>query len=119
MSERGIGRQHQSSVKVDGTIPTVSCNYAFMSGDGSPDTIPILVVRDCTTKAYAATAISKTGVDQYAHQFIVGLTREIEWIIHFSHGHRGANCPTRNRIGDDGIDGRAKKDREAMVGTSA
>ena len=34
--------------------------------------VPILLIRDRTTKAYAATGISKRGVDQYAVQFFVG-----------------------------------------------
>ena len=67
---RGIGHRHRSSVKDDETIPTVSCDYAYMSDNGSLDTILILVVRACTTKAHAATAISKTGVDQYAVRFL-------------------------------------------------
>ena len=44
-----------------------------------PDTMPILVIRDRSTKAYAATEISKTRVDQYAVQFLVGFTRELGW----------------------------------------
>ena len=46
-----------------------------MGDTGSPDMKPILVSRDRTTKAYAAAAISKAGVDQYAVQFFVGFMR--------------------------------------------
>ena len=65
--------------KDDETIPTVSCDYAYMSDSDSPDTIRILVIRNQTTKAYAATAICKTGVAQYAVQFFVGFMRELGW----------------------------------------
>ena len=53
-----------------------ACDYAYMSGT---DSIPILVTRDRTTKAYAATAISKTGVDQDAVPFFVGFMSELGW----------------------------------------
>ena len=51
-------------MKDDEAIPTVSC--ACMSGSESRDT------RDRTKKAYAATVISRTGVDQYAVQIFFG-----------------------------------------------
>ena len=55
-------------MKDDETIPTVSCYCVYMS--------PVLVVRDRTTKAYAARTVSKAGVDQCAMQFFVGFMRE-------------------------------------------
>ena len=52
--------------KDDETIPLVSCDYAYRSDHDSLDAMPIPVIRDCFLKAYASSAISKTGVDQYA-----------------------------------------------------
>ena len=66
-------------MKDDETIPTVSCYYVYMSDNASPDTIPILVIRDRTTTPCAAAGISKTGVDQNAVQFFVGSMRELGW----------------------------------------
>ena len=50
-----------------------------MSDNGISDAISILLTRDRTTKANAATVISKTSVDQYALQFFVGFVRELGW----------------------------------------
>ena len=37
------------------------------------------MIRDRTSKAYAATTIFKTGVDQCAVHFFVGFMRELGW----------------------------------------
>ena len=59
------------SVQDDEATPRVSCDSAYMSDIGTLDTIPMLVIRDRTMKAYAATVFSWTGADQYAVQFFV------------------------------------------------
>ena len=73
VSARAIRHPHPSSVKDDETIPADICDYAYMIDNGSPDTIPILAIRDRTTTA----AISKTGVILYAVQYFVGFMREL------------------------------------------
>ena len=67
-----IGQQHRASERNDESVPAVSCAHAYIT-DSGPGTMPILVMRDCTTKAHA---ISKTGCVLYATQFVVGLARE-------------------------------------------
>ena len=62
----------------DEAIPSVSCDHAYMTVDGSLDTIPHLLIRAHTTTACAATTFSKTGVHQHAVQFFVGFTRDLQ-----------------------------------------
>ena len=71
VNARGEGEQHRTQV-LDPTdsevqIPTVSADYGYMhdefKGEGS---MPMLVLRDRTTRRYGASFVEKKGEDPYA-----------------------------------------------------
>ena len=77
VAARGVGQQHRSQAEEpEGALPTVSSDYCYMS-QTDEETMPIIVIRDRRTKAYAATTVKAKGNDEYAVKFFAGFLQQL------------------------------------------
>ena len=81
VDSRGLGDQHRRSPKEEKEtgLPTIHADYGFMADGASEESLPILVLRDGTTRGYGATAVPRKGVDKYSIAFYAGFVKELGW----------------------------------------
>ena len=61
----------------------MTADYAFMGKKDAENTLPILVLKDCSTNGYAATVVAAKGVDAYPIAFEQGFLKEL-WYKKFN-----------------------------------
>lgn len=77
---RGIGEQHRAQDEPEGADPTISSDYGYMNEETDPEAaMPMLVMKDRTTKKIMATAIPSNGVENYSVKFFAGCVKELGW----------------------------------------